>query len=261
LFFVSAIDASFLSKNVQRFFFYTTVLTHSSSCFSSFTTSSDKMKFASFRFFSIALLCSSATAFSFPAAGTCNFPGDVDLCGTTPNGDKQWCMSRQADCPARIECAENSTNIDEAIDCIFSYVYCTANVDAAIEQGYECDSQVDCSGRRTQDPFGWRTIPSLMQSMMAITEATGKRAPVIQGAKGCVTAQCGTAPDGTPQGYMLDPADCAAAEACGPNCTLFEYLFCAEESEIDKAVLLTSYECTGNITATPNNVSFEVCDE
>jgi hypothetical protein len=175
-------------------------------------------------------------------------------------------LAREADCAARIACLEeamNDLNVTAIVECVYTYVYCTANVDAAIEQGYECDSTVTCTDPRTQDRFGWRTVPSLMESMMTISERTDERAPVIQGLQECVTSQCGTAPDGTKQAYLLDPADCDAAENCTSIGCAFEYVFCSEEKEIQKAKLVAKYECLGKVTS--NNVTgapeYEVCEE
>jgi hypothetical protein len=230
------------------------------SCLSS--RSSEKVKFSLFGFL-IAFLTTPSVAVS---SGSC--PNEVDICGTTPKGDTQYCLSRKEDCDERTACidaANAAGNMTAVVECIFTYVYCTANVNAAAKEGYACDSNVTCSDRRTQDPFGIRTGPSLMQSMMAISSATGERSPIIQAEQKCVTSQCGTAPDGSKQGYMLNPADCEEVESCNVIDCQFEYLFCAEKAEIDKARLLTKYECVGNVTGATggfvtNQTEFQICE-
>jgi hypothetical protein len=136
--------------------------------------------------------------------------------------------------------------------------------------------QSGCGGCSYEQEYEQEELDHIMKSKLSLMQRTPrmagnttmtKEAPpaslTIQ-AKQCTTIQCGTDPHGKKQGYMIDPADCDDLEFCfnvpidddgiddgiddggPPIVDCYKYLFCAEDIEIEKTILLTNYECIGD---------------
>jgi hypothetical protein len=134
-------------------------------------------------------------------------------------------------------------------------LYCTAHVDKAEKEDYECISgEVLPCGIPLPRGFDSAAMSLAMSSAMSSSLAPRSRTShtpssfTIQGQEDCTATICGTAPDGTTQALMINPKKCDEINECDDredpfdDC-IFELFFCAEESEIEATRLLTKYEC------------------
>jgi hypothetical protein len=143
-----------------------------------------------------------------------------------------------------------------SIECVLDLFYCTAKVDKAKEQGYACFGDFP-------EVCGPRGLPRRSWAPSCHPGRPPSRPIRIQ-ATGCVTTKCGRAPDGKEQGYMIDPVNCDQTTVpCSNVAECYNYLFCAEELEIQKTLFTTAYECAEDVNGIfiSPNITVEVCED
>jgi hypothetical protein len=197
-----------------------------------------------------------------PVGGSCADPFFEIICGGTPNGDTQYAMLPE-DCDTLLEFVECTDD-----DCYENFVFCTAGIDNARAQGYECFIEAfdACFAPRSEEEAA--KASKFIEDIRSSLPMNGGTTMLSSGpisshlaTKECVSVQCGTAPNGVKQSYLLDPANCGFSQsgACGPSC-----IFCAEDAEIEKTRFSSSYECLGNVTEGPPpffEVIIPLCEE